>query len=68
MESKTINLNGGMLSPFHFNLYLSKFPLPPPEVTIGSYTDDCTTLITGLNEEIDDLCETMNDYLRDLNN
>lgn len=44
---------------------LTQQATPTLEVTIVSYSDDCTALITGPNEEIDDVC--MKDGLSDLN-
>ena len=52
---------GGVLSPLLFNTYLSKMPVPPPELKLISYADDCTVLTSGRDIEV--LEKTLNDYL-----
>ncbi|XP_065356050.1 cell division cycle protein 20 homolog [Calliphora vicina] len=45
---------GGVLSPLLFNFYLSKLPVPPQNVEVITYVDDCTILATVHN--VDELC------------
>ncbi|KAI5755231.1 hypothetical protein M8J77_015233 [Diaphorina citri] len=56
---------GGVLSPTLFNIYLSKIPAPPEDITLISYADDCTILATGHN--ITELSTKINEYLSTLN-
>ena len=57
---------GGVLSPTLFNLYMSKLPLPPPEIGIVTYADDATTMCSGPDIKV--LCKRQNKYLEELNN
>lgn len=56
---------GGVLSPTLFNIYMSKLPTPPGDVTLVSYADDCSILTSG--NEITELCSKLNYYLDNLN-
>ncbi|XP_049316872.1 uncharacterized protein LOC125779552 [Bactrocera dorsalis] len=55
---------GGVLSPLLFNFYISKLPQPPEGVSIPSYADDSTILISG--NGIDGMCSKVNNFLADL--
>ncbi len=52
---------GGVLSPVLFNLYMSKMPLPPPNLKLVSYADDSNIL--GSGTKIDPICGEINVYL-----
>ena len=56
---------GGVLSPLLFNLYMSKIPLPPADIKLSSYADDCSVLSSG--PKIAPLCVKLNSYLEKLN-
>ena len=52
---------GGVLSPFLFNLYMSDMPTPSGSMKIITYADDTTIL--NRNKNIDRACAQMNPYL-----
>lgn len=58
-------LQGGVLSPMLFNIYMSHLPPPPSGIEIISYEDDCTVMISGTN--IPNMCDNINFYLDELN-
>ena len=49
-----------------FNTYISKTPIPPPELKLISYADDCTVLTS--DRDIGVLEERLNGYLPVLRN
>lgn len=53
----------GVLLPALINQYLSKMP----DVTLTSYAEDCTAIATGPYENIEEMNETVNNYLPELN-
>ena len=55
---------GSVISPTLFNLYMSKMPRPPDDVTLVTYADDCTILATG--PDVESLCVKINTYLNTL--
>ena len=57
---------GGVLSPTLFNLYLSKIPIPPSNVSLVSCADDCTILTSG--NDLPAMCNRLNSYLGELSN
>lgn len=56
---------GSAISPTLFNLYMSTMPLPPDDISLISYADDCTILATG--PDFEQLCDDINVYLATLN-
>ncbi|KAI5731922.1 hypothetical protein M8J77_018439 [Diaphorina citri] len=57
---------GGVISPTLFNLYMSKIPKPPEDLTLVTYADDCTVMATDTN--IESMEYKVNSYLETLNN
>ena len=55
---------GGVLSPCLFNIYMATAPLPPEDIKLVSYADDCTVLASG--STIADLDFKINQYLETL--
>lgn len=55
-------VQGGVLSPALFNLYMANLPAPPPSIKIMSYADNVIIYATGQN--IDVLVEDLNEYLK----
>ena len=52
---------GGILSPFRFNVYTGDIPLPPKELKLVTYADDCTVMASG--STVPELEERINPYL-----
>ena len=52
---------GGVFSPCLFNIYMATAPLPPGDIKLVSYADDCTVLASG--SIIADLEFKINQYL-----
>ena len=55
---------GGVISPFLFNLYMRSLPMPPEEISIVTYADDITLLTSG--PKVEKLAAKMHFYLADL--
>ena len=58
-------LQGGVLSPTLFNLYMKDMPTPSNNICLVTYADDSTGLNSG--PKIEPLCEELNEYLDVLN-
>ena len=52
------------MSPFLFNVYMGDIPLPPKELKLITYADDCTVMASG--PTIPELEERINPYLQTL--
>ena len=52
------------MSPFLFNVYMGDIPLPPKELKLITYADDCTVMASG--PTIPELEERINPYLHTL--
>ena len=55
---------GGVLSPALFNSYMSSIPTPPNNITLLSYADDITMLLSSIKPE--QACTHINSYLGEL--
>lgn len=55
---------GGVLSPILFNFYVRNIPEPPEGITLVSYADDCTVLISG--NDLVSMCNDVNRYLNEV--
>ena len=55
---------GGVISPFLFNLHMRFLPIPPDENSILTYADDITLLTSG--PKVENLAAKRNTYLADL--
>ena len=55
---------GGVLSPFLFNMYMKSMPRPPDNIIVVTYADDITLITSGPVKE--ELASRMNKYLEEL--
>lgn len=55
---------GGVLSPLLFNIYLAKIPSPSQDVSMVTYSNDCTIISCIMNR--DDISPNITKYLANI--